>query len=170
MLTYVISYCHPEVWNFFTFHADVWNFCPFHANVWNFFTLHADIWNFLLSMLTYGISLLSMLTWNFFTFHTDVWNFLLSMLTYGISLLSMLTYGISLLSMLTYGISTTFGRFDTNFTHYFRISSYNLFIFYGKGGVPLEYFSFLNWCQTAVSPQVFQFIFKCIFMYSTMLV
>jgi hypothetical protein len=39
------------------------------------------------------------------------------MLTYGISLLSMLTYGISLLSMLTYGIPTTFGRFDTNFTH-----------------------------------------------------
>jgi hypothetical protein len=29
----------------------------------------------------------------------------------------MLTYGISLLSMLTYGIPTTFGRFDTNFTH-----------------------------------------------------
>jgi hypothetical protein len=39
------------------------------------------------------------------------------MLTYGISLLSMLTYGIALLSMLTYGIPTTFGRFDTNFTH-----------------------------------------------------
>jgi hypothetical protein len=80
------------------------------------------------------------------------------MLTYGISLLSMLTYGISILSMLTCGIPTTFGRFDTNFTHYFHISSYNLFIFYGKRGVPLEYFSFLNWCQTAVSPQVFQFI------------
>jgi hypothetical protein len=59
---------------------------------------HADIWNFLLSMLTYGISFLSMLT-------------------YGISFLSMLTYGISLLSMLTYGIQTTFGRFDTDFTH-----------------------------------------------------
>ena len=39
-----------------------------------------------------------------------------------------------------------------------------------KGGVPLEYFSFLNLCQTAVSPHVFQFIFKCIFMHSTMLV
>jgi hypothetical protein len=26
----------------------------------------------------------------------------------------------------------------------FRISSYNLLIFYGKRGVPLEYFSFLN--------------------------
>jgi hypothetical protein len=50
-------------------------------------------------------------------FHADVWNFLLSMLTYGISLLSMLTYGISLLSMLMYGIPTTFGRFDTDFTH-----------------------------------------------------
>jgi hypothetical protein len=50
-------------------------------------------------------------------FHADVWNFLLSMLTYGISLLSMLTYGISFLSMLTYGIQTTFGRFDTDFTH-----------------------------------------------------
>jgi hypothetical protein len=50
-------------------------------------------------------------------FHADVWNFLLSMLTYGISFLSMLTYGISLLSMLTYGIPTTFGRFDTDFTH-----------------------------------------------------
>jgi hypothetical protein len=43
------------------------------------------------------------------------------------------------------------------------LSSYNLFIFYSKRVVPLEYFSFLNLCQTAVSPQVVQFIFKCIF-------
>jgi hypothetical protein len=59
------------------------------------------------------------------------------------------------------------GRFDTNFTHLSFVShppsSYNLFIYNSKRGVPLEYFSFLNLCQTAVTPQVFQFIFKCIF-------
>ena len=56
----------------------------------------------------------------------------------------------------------------------FRISSplkLQSFYFLWQKGVSLEYFiSFLYLCQTAVSPQVFQFILKCIFMYSTMLV
>jgi hypothetical protein len=82
------------------------------------------------------------------------------MLTYGISLLSMLTYGIFLLSMLTYGIPTTFGRFDTNFTHqlsYFIPPQVTIFLFsIVKGGGTFRiYFSFLNLCQTAITPQVF---------------
>ena len=128
-------------WRMEFLHFPCWRmkFLTFHADIWNFFTFHAEIWNFLLSMLTYVLSLLSILT-------------------YGISLLSMLTYGISLLSMLTMEFHQLLADSILILYISFRISSYNLFIFYGKRRVPLEYFSFLNWCQTAVSPQIFQFI------------
>jgi hypothetical protein len=67
-------------------------------------------------------------------------------------------HGISLLSMLTMEFHQLLADSILILYISFRISSYNLFIFYGKRRVPLEYFSFLNWCQTAVSPQIFQFI------------